>query len=175
MERAQGSERSVTIGVPGMQRPFLSHRVVTRLRNTRGNSLVEAAIILPLLMLLTLGIVEFATMFWVWLALQNGASQGTRYAVTGNLVEGQSREESIKSAMRQATPSLTLDDGAFVFSHLPPGGGGWAGGAGGPGDIIKVTVNYAWTPMIPLIGAFFPGGDINFAVESAMKNEARFE
>ena len=158
-----------------MRRLFLSRRVVTRLRNARGSSLVEAAIILPLLLLLTFGVVEFASMLWVWLALQNGASQGTRYAVTGNLVAGQSREESIKSAIRQATPSLTLDDGAFVFSHLPPGGGGWMGGAGGPGDIVKVTVNYAWTPMVPLIGAFFSGGDINFAVESAMKNEARFE
>ena len=129
----------------------------------------------PLLLLLTFGIAEFASAFWVWLALQNGASQGTRYAVTGNQMGGLSREESIKAAMRQATPSLTLADEAFVFSHLPPGGTTWVGGAGGPNDILKVTVNYAWTPMIPLLSPFFPEGQITFAVESAMKNEGRFE
>ena len=157
-----------------MTRPF-THHLSRRLRDSRGTSLVEAAIITPLLLLLTFGIVEFASAFWVWLALQNGASQGTRYAVTGLQESGLSREESIKAAMRQATPSLTLGDEVFDFSHLPPGGAGWAGGAGGPNDIVKVTVNYVWTPMIPLLSPFFPAGQITFAVESAMKNEGRFD
>ena len=44
--------------------------------------------------------------------------------------------------MRQATPTLTIPDGAFTFSHLPAGGSACVGGTGGPSDIEKVTVNY---------------------------------
>ena len=73
--------------------------------------------------------------------------------------------------MRQATPTLTIPDAAFTFSHLPAGGGSWVGGTGGPGEIEKVTVNYTWTFMTPLIRPFFPGGKLNMQVESSMKNE----
>ena len=104
--------------------------------------------ITPLLLLLTFGIMEFATMFYVYLALENGVSQATRYGVTGNLKDDPmnpgtplTRAESIKLAMRQATPTLTIPDAAFTFSHLPAGGGAWVGGTGGPGEIEKVTVN----------------------------------
>jgi len=49
--------------------------------------MVEAAIITPFLMLLTFSIGDFASIFYVYLALENGASQATRYAVTGNLMD----------------------------------------------------------------------------------------
>jgi Flp pilus assembly protein TadG len=134
--------------------------------------MVEAAIITPLLLLLTMGLMEFASLLYVFLSLQNGASQATRFAVTGNAVAGQSREQSIMTAFRQATPTLTLQDQAFAFSHMPPGGTSWAGGTGGPGDVGKVTVNYTWTFFTPLMRPFFPSGQITLSVESAMKNEA---
>jgi Flp pilus assembly protein TadG len=136
--------------------------------------MVEAAIMTPLLLLLTFSIVDFAALFYVYLALENGASQATRFAVTGTLTPGMTREDSIKAAMRSATPTLTLDDGMFSFSHLPPGATVWAAGTGGENDIGKVTINYTWNLMTPLIRPFFTGGQINIRVESAMKNERRF-
>jgi Flp pilus assembly protein TadG len=145
-----------------------------RIRSSRGATLVEAAIMTPLLLLLTFSIVDFACLFYVYLALENGASQATRYAVTGQLVSGQTREESIKTAMRQATPTLTIDDGMFSFTHLRPGETVWRAGTGAENDIGKVTINYPWNLMTPLIRPFFTGGQINIVVESAMKNERRF-
>jgi Flp pilus assembly protein TadG len=137
--------------------------------------MVEAAFVTPLLLLLTFSIVDFASVFYVYLALENGLSQASRYGVTGQQIAGQTREDSIKQAMRDATPTLTIDDDAFAFSHLPLGGGAWAGGMGGPNDIGKVTVNYTWTIMTPLIRPFFDGGQITLTVESAMKSEPTFE
>ncbi len=137
--------------------------------------MVEAALITPLLLLLTFAMVDFATLFYAYLALENGVSQATRYGVTGDVVAGLSREDSIKKAMRLATPTLTIADGAFAFSHLSPGDNTWHGGAGGPNDIEKVTVNYSWALLTPLVRPFFPDGRINLIVESAMKNEPRFE
>jgi len=148
---------------------------MTRLiRNCRGATMIEAAIMTPLLLLLTFSIVDFACLFYVYLALENGASQATRYAVTGQVVAGQTREESIKIAMRQATPTLTLDDNMFSFSHLPPGASTWVSGTGAENDIGKVTVTYRWNLMTPLIRPFFTNGQLVFRVESAMKNERRF-
>ncbi len=153
-----------------------------RLRDTAGTNLLESALMMPLLLLLTFSIVDFASIFYVYLALESGVSQATRYAITGNqmadpdnLGRQLSREDSIKSAMRQATPTLTIHDDAFTFRHLPQGGGTWLSGSGGPGDIAKVTVDYTWTIMTPLMRPFFASGGVHLTVESAMKNEGRFE
>ena len=60
---------------------FLSSRI-RRLRGDSGQSLLEAAFITPLLLLLTFAIVDFAALLYVHLALQNGVSQASRYGVT---------------------------------------------------------------------------------------------
>lgn len=145
-----------------------------RLRSSRGATLVEAAIITPLLLLLTFSIVDFGALLYVYLTLESGVSQATRFAITNSPTpSGSTREQTIMDAMRQATPTLTLDDTAFTFSFMPPGATTWTtGAAGGPGDIGRVTVNYTWNIMTPLIRPFFPSGQINVRVESAMKNEA---
>ena len=149
-----------------------------RLRETAGTSIVEAAIITPLLLLLTLSIVDFGALFYVYLALENGVSQATRYGVTGNVMpdplnpgNNLSHDDSIKTAMRQATPTLTLPDAAFSFQFMPAGGGAWQGGSGGPNQLSKLRVSYTWRLMNPMLWPFFPGGQITFNVESAMKNE----
>lgn len=153
-------------------------RILRRLRGTEGTSIVEAAIITPLLLLLTLSIVDFGVLFYVYLALENGVSQATRFAVTGNLLDDParpgtnlSRDESIKLAMRNATPTLTIPDSAFTFSSMAPGGSSWGPGSGGPDQLAKVSVRYTWTFVNPMLWAFFTGGQIVLNVESAMKNE----
>jgi hypothetical protein len=154
-----------------------------RLRDARGATLIEAALVTPLFLLLTFSIVEFGAVFYAYLALENGVSLATRYAVTGNLMDDPanpgtplSRQDSIKAAMKQSTPTLTLTDAMFTFSHRVPGGGGWAAGPGGPSDIERVTINYTWKFFTPLFWAFFPpSGELDLRVDSAMKNEGRFE
>jgi Flp pilus assembly protein TadG len=132
--------------------------------------------------MLTFAIVDFASLFYVYLALENGISQASRYGVTGNLMDDParpgtplSRTDSIKTAMRQATPTLTIADNAFSFQNMPIGGSTWAAGTGGPGSIEKVTVDYTWDILTPIMRPFFPNGQIHFTVDSAMKNEARFQ
>ena len=140
--------------------------------------MLEAAIITPLLLLLTFSIVDFGALFYVYLALRERRQPGDalrrhrqRDGRSDRPGTPLSRDDSIKTAMRQATPTLTIDDGAFTFSHLPPGGGAWVGGVGGPSEIEKVTVNYTWTLLSPVLRPFFPNGQINLTVESVMKNE----
>jgi Flp pilus assembly protein TadG len=144
--------------------------------------MLEAALITPLLLLLTFSIIDFGALFYVYLSLENGASQATRYGITGLTLDDPAnpgtkltREPSIKLAMRNATPTLTIDDAAFAFSHIPAGGAGFLPGTGGPGEVEKVTVTYTWKFFNPLFRSFFTNGEIVLKVDSAMKNEAKFQ
>jgi hypothetical protein len=156
-------------------------RFFRRLRSSTGATLVEAAIITPLLLVITFSIVDFGALFYVYLSLENGVSQATRYAVTGNRANDPStgnplsRPDSIKSVMRAATPTLTIPDSAFSFQHMPVGGSSFIGGIGGPNEIEKVTVDYTWKVLTPILRPFFTNGEIHFRVESTMKNEGLFQ
>jgi Flp pilus assembly protein TadG len=152
-----------------------SRRRFGRLRSSRGSTLIEAAIITPLLLLLTFSIVDFGALLYIYLSLESGVTQATRFAITGSETPGMTREDAIKDAMRRATPTLTIPDSAFTFTFMPANGSTWSSGTGGPGDIGRVTVNYTWNIMTPLIRPFFTGGQVNMRVESAMKNESRWQ
>ncbi|MFN2298137.1 MAG: TadE/TadG family type IV pilus assembly protein, partial [Anaerolineales bacterium] len=56
-------------------------------RRTRGQTMVEFALVLPALLLLIFGIIEFARIFYSWLIVTNAARTGERYAVTGSYME----------------------------------------------------------------------------------------
>ena len=152
-----------------------SGRLARLAKESRGANIVEMALVMPLLFLLTFSIVDFGSLFYAYLALENGVSQAARYGVTGNTLAGESREESIRDAMRKATPTLTLEDGDFTFSHLTPGAAAWQPGSGNPGDVSKVQVTHGWKLMTPFIREFFAGNMVTIKVESAMLNEPRFE
>ena len=145
------------------------------LRESKGSNLIEAAIVLPLLSLVCFSVAEYGFIFYVKLVLQNRVSQATRFGITGAVLPGQSRAESIRSAMRQATPTLTIDDTAFTFAHLPAGASTWLAGTGPPNSIEKVTVDYYWPIVTAMMRRFFPNDEVHFQVESAMKNEGDIE
>jgi hypothetical protein len=49
-----------------------------------AQGMVEFALALPILLLLLFGVIEFGRFLQAWLALENGARFGVRYAITGN-------------------------------------------------------------------------------------------
>jgi hypothetical protein len=51
----------------------------------RGQTLVEFAAVLPILLIMIFGIIEFGRMFQAWVSLQNAARAAARYASTGNV------------------------------------------------------------------------------------------
>ncbi len=54
-----------------------------RKRRFRGQTLVEFALVLPVMLLVLFVIIEMARLLHAWLAVENGARFGIRYAVTG--------------------------------------------------------------------------------------------
>ena len=140
-------------------------------RPTPGQALVETAIGIVLLVLLSLSVVEAAMLFFAYLTLQNGVTAASRFGVTGqdpNDDDHPTRhEDSIMRVMRDAT-GLKLEDGEFTFYDITT----QSSGTGGPDDIIQVTVKHPLqliSPMVwPLVGN---GGVITLRVSATMRNE----
>ena len=60
-----------------------SGRISHTKTKSRGQAMVEFVISLPILLFVIFGIIEFARMVFAWMAVQNAARFGIRYAVTG--------------------------------------------------------------------------------------------
>jgi len=58
-------------------------RISKTSRKGRGQAMVEFLITLPILLFVLFGLIEFARMVFAWMAVQNAARFGVRYAVTG--------------------------------------------------------------------------------------------
>ena len=52
-----------------------------KLRDERGAQLIEAALVLPLLLLVVLGILDFGMLFWQFEGVTNAAREGARIAI----------------------------------------------------------------------------------------------
>jgi len=149
------------------------HRAASR--PARGQALIETAIGIVLLLLLTFSIVDAAMLFYAYLTLENGVTEATRFAVTGqqendpsNPTSPLSREDSIKHVMRNSTPGLMLLDSEFSFYDVTHR----RSGTGGPSDVIQVTVTHPWRLISPMLWPFVGnGGVISLRVSATMKNE----
>ncbi len=90
----------------------------------KGQGLVEFALILPVLLLTLFVIIELARVLHAWMAIENGARFGVRYAVTGeydpalctdggvcgtDLAKKEARVESIKNAAIAGSASVLRD------------------------------------------------------------------
>ena len=138
----------------------------------RGTALAEVGIIILPLVTISFAALDFAGILYTFLAMQNGVSQATRFAVTGNTVNDPSgaaisRDQAIRQAMRGATPGFQIPDGAFTFTNVSKG----TSGTGGPNDIIRVTVAYDWQLLTPVLRPFIPSGYVTVRVASTMRNE----
>lgn len=72
-----------------MKIPLTNRDPQTSRRKARAQGLVEFALILPVLLLTIFVIVELARVLHAWLAVENGARFGVRYAVTGEFDDAQ--------------------------------------------------------------------------------------
>ena len=54
-----------------------------RNKRHKGQTLVEFALTLPILLMLIFGIVEFGRAFQAWVTLENAAREAARYTTTG--------------------------------------------------------------------------------------------
>jgi Flp pilus assembly protein TadG len=146
--------------------------------NDSGQSLVEAAISLSLLLMLAMATMDFGYLFYTKLTLQNAVRQADRYAVTGQCTTGsdgtctQTRYNSIVATLQDNSLGLlNTGNSADVSLACTNNGGGCPNNAGGPGDLITINVSYPYSFVSPVLGAFFPGHAYTIKVSSTSMNE----
>jgi len=152
-----------------------------RRARTRGQTLLEFAIVAPLFFLLVFAIMDFGRLFFVQMALQDAMREAARYAVTGNQMPDPgngtcySRAQSImQAAMNAAAGSGVNVSSITVTSQSGVTGGVSSSGPGNPNDLVTVTFTGNLPLMTPLIGALFPANGYPISVSTTFKNEPAF-
>lgn len=104
-----------------------------------GQSVVELALVLPVLCLLLLGIAEFGRLFSEYLTVQHAAREGLRLGITGG-TDAQIRDRVLGMATGLNPDRLTVT--------ISP-----ADAARTPGSDLQVTVVYRFQTLTPLVGS----------------------
>ena len=135
--------------------------------SSKGQGLVEFALVIPIILFLFLGVYEFGRLYYARLTLQYAVAEAARFAVTGEtLVDDQSnplsRAQSIIKVINESAYNLDVDVSRLT---IDPSDGG------GPGDVVRVSARFTFQFIVPGYRNLFPGGELDFEISTAMKNE----
>ena len=111
----------------------------TRIRNERGAALLETAITIPIILLISVGIFEFGRAYQTWQVLTNAAREGARVAIINGNSDDQVRTV-VKNYMTGGR--LTGVDDASITINRNVAVNGWASGGS------QITVNYPFSFIV---------------------------
>jgi Flp pilus assembly protein TadG len=153
-----------------------------RLRKSRGTTIVEFALVLPMMVMLFMLILEFGRYSFVQHTLQFATREGVRLALVGRTLTGPSgtplsRQASIVKRIQDcAAPAVA--PGSLVISIYPVNPdytdpGGWLGtqDPGLPGSYMRVRTQYDLRFITPIIGSLVTGGHILVQAQATYRNE----
>jgi Flp pilus assembly protein TadG len=120
-------------------------RLVARSRDGSGQALPEFALVLPLLMVVLLGMLDFGKAFNYWINVTHLANEGARWSVVDKNPGG---TISLQNYIKQQADTAELRDGATVCINLIHVSSG-SSAPYGPGDAVemRVTYPYNWLPF----------------------------
>lgn len=117
--------------------------LVTRLRKAEhGAEVIEMVIVLPLLLLILFGIVEFGFLFQRYVFLTNAAAEGARVASLPGYTQA---DVQARVAAYAAASNITGVSATSLASPIAGPGGPW------PGSQVTVTYVYNFQFVGPLV------------------------
>ena len=122
--------------------------------SVRGAAAVELAVVLPLLLTLVFGIIEFGWVFMVRETLTNSSREGCRVAV----LQG-STEQNIQDQVAASMNPTGLSTYTVQITRSSPGN---------PNETVKVLIPYA---DVSLLGGYFGPTDFNLGATTVMRKE----
>ena len=143
------------------------------LRCSRGQSLVELSLILPVLMILVFGILDFGLGLRSYISLSNAVREGARYAAVGNSVGIESDCNGVTNDTVYGR--ICVATGGLDLTELDPDVSFPQGVA--PGNSVVVSADYTYhfvTPIGDLIG-FFSGGAFPSSIDLSSSANMRLE
>ncbi len=114
---------------------------IKKLKNQKGQALVEFTIVLPILMLLIMGIFQFGMMLNAYITIGNAAREGARAGIIG------SSDAEIQNLIISTSPSLEPEN--LAASIIPSETNRISGGT------LTVNVTYNYKLTVPIISSLF--------------------
>ena len=141
----------------------------SRKRRSVGQSLVEFALVLPILLLMLMGILDFGRAIFAYNSLANAARDGARLAIVDQTAVGGVPVGATEAASQATGLGLDPSDVNDVqVSYLLPDLSG-ACPSRSIGCVAEVKVNYKYTAITPIIGSFI--GPIDLSATSQLRIE----
>ena len=131
---------------------------------TRGQDLVEFAIILPILAVMIFGIIDLGRAAYYFSVLQNAAREGARHAIVnpGNT-------SGVVNLVKARAIGINPSDSNFIVglgANINNTSDDWNND-----DFVQVQTNYSFRLATPFVGVFFSGGMISMSASSTMQRE----
>lgn len=109
-------------------------------RQEKGQALLELALVLPILLLILGGIMEFGRIFHAYLVITGASREGARAAVVGEPYEA-ARDKALAAAASLDEEELNISLAPADYTR---------------GDMLTVTVTYRVDLVVPFISALLP-------------------
>jgi Flp pilus assembly protein TadG len=129
----------------------------------RGQTLVEFALVLPILLLLSVVIFDFGRVIYYSSAIHNAAREGARYGIVHPndddilWIENTAADYAIGLGLDVTDVNVEIFVPVDILSFPPAS--------------ITVTVTYDFIPATPLVANFLPDGHLTITGEAEMKLE----
>ncbi len=142
-------------------------------RSAGGQSIAEFALVVPILLLLVFGIVEFGLIVKSWQVVTDAAREGARVAVVGSTPSQPGDSAAAVAVVRAALNRGGLQGNTATVTLTAKGtsAGPWADVA--RGDTARVTINYPHSMIMfgPLISSMTGYSTIPIRTSIAMRKE----
>ena len=147
-----------------------------RLKTERGAALLEAAITVPIILLISVGIFEFGKAYQTWQVVTNASREGARLAVIEGSTDTdvRARVNAYLTAGGLAGPNTPLPDG--LSDAKIPINRTIALTASGTGTLVEVDFPFHFMVLNPVIRLIAPNddtgqGELTMVAKSVMRNE----
>ena len=121
-------------------------------KRQQGQSLVEFALLFPILILIVLGIADLGRAYYALVTLNDAAEEGAMYAAISPDPTNSAEREKIRDRAAHATSGLiNADDLKQNWDQDSVVVGG---------DTVTVTVEYDFQVLTPIMQSFFGGGTV---------------
>jgi Flp pilus assembly protein TadG len=142
--------------------------MMKRLRNQRGAALLETAITLPIILLISVGIFEFGRAYQTWQVLTNSAREGARVAIIAGTTDAQVND-AVRSYMKSGKLAAATSAVISVERNVPFN-------ATATGSRITVSYPFNFTVLNPVAQLVSKGtntgkGTTTMVSSAMMRNE----
>lgn len=137
--------------------------MIKKQRERRGQGFLEFALIVPVLLLIIIGIIEFGYLFIVYASLTNASREGTRFGIVSPTdydgINNRVRETVLMPPPEEVAINVRYDNGPETTTFVDPN-------AVQIGSRVRVEVQYNVEALTTLMEPFIPQ-DMVMRVESA--------